>query len=109
MKVGGGTKRKQGRIQASDQPPPPLEELILEAGEEPTEEDREHALHLGDDDISADGGQEVHNDHVVKTLRDKAVHEMAERGIHITATENTQALSLFPKVHLYISFSHTIT
>lgn len=100
VKVAAGTKRKRGHTESSDRPPPPLleEELVLEAGEDPTEEDRELALHLGADEVSADGGQEAHDDRVVKTLREKAISEMAERGIQITTLENTQALSLFPKV-----------
>jgi 4-hydroxy-3-methylbut-2-enyl diphosphate reductase IspH len=45
-----------------------------------------------------DSGQIVHNKKAVKTLREKAVAEMSTRGINISASENTQALALFPKV-----------
>ena len=45
-----------------------------------------------------DSGQIVHDEKAVKTLREKAVAEMSTRGINISASENTQALALFPKV-----------
>lgn len=76
-----------------------VDELVLDAGEEPTGEDQERALNLDDEEVAMEEtGQQVHDDKVVKTLKVKAISEMAKRGVQIGASENMQALALFPKV-----------
>jgi hypothetical protein len=76
----------------------------LDGGEELSVEERERALTLGEDEAPADGGQTAHDEKAVKTLREKAIAEMSARGITISASENTQALALFPKVyHLFMT------
>ena len=100
VKVGTGTKRRRGHTQpTTDDIPALADELVLDAGEEPTGEDQERALNLDDEEVATEEtGQQVHDDKVVKTLKVKAISEMAERGIQISASENTQALTLFLKV-----------
>jgi hypothetical protein len=56
-------------------------------------------LILGEDKAPVDGGQIAHDEKAVKTSREKAVAEISTRGINISASENMQALALFPKVH----------
>ena len=115
VKVGTGTKRKGGHSQAQNviaavPLAAPDDEFEMEEGEVLTIEEQERALLLdGENDAPIDGGQEAHDEAAVKTLRSRAVVEMAGRGIHIAATDNTQALALFPKVSPILSLQHIVT
>lgn len=48
-----------------------------------------------------DDGQIAHDDAVVKSLRDIAVHEMENEGIEMSEEERKMALKLFPAVQLF--------
>ena len=65
-----------------------------------TEEQERALLFSGKNDSPEDGGQEAHDKAAVKMLKARAVLEMAWRGIHIVATDNSQVLALFHKVCL---------
>ena len=102
--VSACTKRKCGHCQAAAAAPLPepeslKQEFELEGREELSIEEWERALILGEDEAPVDSGKLVHDAKAVNTLREKAVAEMSTRGINISASENTQALALFPKVH----------
>lgn len=98
IKVGACAKHRQGHTQSTSADVAELEnKFVVAVGEELTGEDWEHALNLDEEASTEDSGQEVHDDKIVKTLKAKAISKMAERGIQTSASENTQALALFPK------------
>jgi hypothetical protein len=45
-----------------------------------------------------DDGQIIHDEPIVKTLRDEAIELMEEIGVEMTAEEEEVALNVFPKV-----------
>ncbi len=53
---------------------------------------------LIEEEIQADDGQVAHDDAVVKSLRDIAVHEMENEGVVMSEAEKRMALKLFPAV-----------
>ena len=53
---------------------------------------------LIEEETQADDGQVAHDDAVVKSLRDIAVHEMENEGVVMSEAEKWMALKLFPAV-----------
>ena len=87
------------------------EEIILEQGDDSEDEEEIAVIEEADeeeDEAENDEGQMVHNEKVAKTLREKAIYQMAANGIIIDSVEERVALQIFPKVsfifHLLYSF-----
>ncbi|KAF8881192.1 hypothetical protein BD779DRAFT_1445737, partial [Infundibulicybe gibba] len=79
------------------------EEVILDAGDsnELNEDDvaiEEEAAASLEADEEDDEGQTIHNEHVAKTLRDKAIQFMEKKGIYIDAEEQRSAFQIFPRI-----------
>ncbi|KAJ7488368.1 hypothetical protein FB451DRAFT_1337405 [Mycena latifolia] len=78
------------------------EEVVAEAGEVLTAAEEELAEILDSDDVSevndATRSQDLHDGHVARTVRDKAIAYMALEGVVIDPEDNCSALGLFPKV-----------
>ena len=60
-----------------------------------------------------DDGQVAHDDAVVKSLHDIAIHQMAEKGVTMMADEEKVALKVFPAVlfnydYMSILFDHLL-
>lgn len=76
------------------------EEVVLDEGDESDEEEIavEEEAQASIEADQDDEGQVVHNDYVAKTLREKAIQVMAEKGVHLDYDEEKSALQIFPRV-----------
>lgn len=54
------------------------------------------------DALADDEGQGVHNKHVAKTLSQKAIEIMENKGVYIDRNEEKSALQIFPRVSTLI-------
>ena len=79
------------------------EDIVLEQGDD-SEDEEEIAVIEGadveEDEADNDEGQTIHNEKVAKTLWEKAIFQMAAKGITIDSVEERVALQIFPKVSL---------
>ncbi|KDR68282.1 hypothetical protein GALMADRAFT_42456, partial [Galerina marginata CBS 339.88] len=105
VRVGAGAQpggfRRPGEIVDSGEE----EEVIVQDGDssesDPDEEDiaiREEAEVSAEAAEDGDEGQAVHNERVVKTLREKAIVIMEGKGIRMDPREVKIALQIFPRV-----------
>jgi hypothetical protein len=76
----------------ADEDPAILEEAEVDAG-----------VLIEDPEGNSDEGQGAHNEHVVKTLRERAIEMMEAKGIYIDADEKKMALQIFPRVSCLLS------
>ncbi|KAF8960256.1 hypothetical protein BDZ97DRAFT_1666176, partial [Flammula alnicola] len=77
------------------------DEVVLDAGDESDPEEDEAVLEEAEASLETeedDEGQAVHNDRVAKTLHDKAIQIMAQKGIFLRSSEEKIALQIFPRV-----------
>jgi hypothetical protein len=77
------------------------EEIVLEQGDDSEDEEEIAVIEEADveeDEAENDEGQTVHNEKVAKTMREKAIQQMAANGIIIDSGEEKVALQIFPKV-----------
>ena len=77
------------------------EEIVLEQGDDLEDEEEIAVIEEADveqDEAENDEGQTVYNEKVAKTLREKAIQQMAANGIIIDSGEEKVALQIFPKV-----------
>ncbi|KAJ7189229.1 hypothetical protein C8R46DRAFT_878180, partial [Mycena filopes] len=92
VKVSKGTKRKRGA-----EP----EEVVVEEGDILLQAEEEIAQVLDNrdaSDVQPDDSQEVHDTHVARSIRDKAIALMRTKNVIISDAENRNALGIFPKV-----------
>jgi len=85
-------------------------ELVVDPGDEPDDNEEEEDLAateevLAEEDTQEDDGQIAHDDAVVKSLHDVAVHEMEAKGIVMSEAEKKMALKLFPAVQSLFNIS----
>ena len=58
------------------------------------EEEAQASIEANEDDE----GQAVHNDQVAKTIRERAILKMEEKGVYLDPEEEKSALQIFPRV-----------
>jgi hypothetical protein len=89
-----------------------VEDVQIEGGEdldvpvmEPSEREfvDEHLVELSRSDDAPDEGKVVHDDVIVKTIREEAKREAAAQGIILNAHEEKEAQGLMPKVRCFQS------
>jgi hypothetical protein len=79
-------------------------ELVVDPGDGSDEEEEEEENFaateqaLIEEEIQVDDGQVAHDDAVVESLHDIAVHEMENEGVVMSEAEKQMALKLFPAV-----------
>jgi hypothetical protein len=102
VKVAKGTKRKR-TVQA----PPVIEEeedeAVLDEGDFLSTAEEEIAQVLDTPDPSepqTEDAQEIHDTHIARSIRDKAIAYMRLKGVIIGEQENRTALGIFPKVRV---------
>ncbi|GBE85912.1 hypothetical protein SCP_0804360 [Sparassis crispa] len=98
--VAAGTKRKryQGRT-ATALVAEQDERTVLEEDDILSPEDDELAQVLEEEDSQLeDDGQAIHDQRIVKTLRERAINEMARKGVVISDRDAKEALGIFLKV-----------
>jgi hypothetical protein len=102
--VAVGLKRKRGGAHQRTVPTSTVhieEEIILDAGDEESDNEIDVAVEELADAAStddADDGREAHDEAVLKTIRGKAIRLMQDKHITISASEEKMALALFPRV-----------
>jgi hypothetical protein len=91
------------------------QEIILDSGDEDeSDEDNIAAVEemiVETEEMKDSDGKELHDNTVVKTLRDQAIHIMATRkddSVKIAEEEQAMAFQLFPKVSTCQSFIYGI-
>jgi hypothetical protein len=83
------------------------QEIILDNGDsDESDEDNIAAVEemiIEAEEVKGDDGKELHDEAVVRTLRDQAIHIMATGSNKIKIAEDEQAMAfqLFPKVSIY--------
>lgn len=100
IKVGTGTRRAHGTAAAVVDIQTPVEDVVIEEGDDltPKEEDIVNALQEDKSETPFDNGQKLHNEKIVQTLKVHAIADMARRGIKITPMQNKAAIGILPKV-----------
>ncbi|KAJ7085559.1 hypothetical protein C8R44DRAFT_651155 [Mycena epipterygia] len=93
IKIGRGTKRKQGTQSSVETAP-----IRPEADELELDEQLEQTVIENENEAPVDTGEQAHDDKVIRTTRKTAIAQMRAQGIVITEEENKSALALFPKV-----------
>ncbi|KAL6298463.1 hypothetical protein BKA93DRAFT_744076 [Sparassis latifolia] len=98
--VTAGTKRKRNQgCTATALVAEQDERTVLEEGDILSPEDDELAQVLEEEDSQLeDDGQAIHDQRIVKTLRERAINEMARKGVVISDRDAKEALGIFPKV-----------
>lgn len=84
------------------------DEVVLEDGDSIDLDEDEAVLEeaaIEDDEDEVDEGQGAHNEKVARTLKDKAIRLMAQRGIEIGSDEEKTAQLIFPRVCILYIFS----
>ena len=77
-----------------------IQELVLEEGVNLDDEDQAVAEEASVEAqvIQDDEGQIIHDDEIVKSIRDKAIYMMRAQGIVMSYEEEQMALKIFPAV-----------
>lgn len=97
VKVSKGRTRNRRNPTAAAQ----AEEVVTQSGEDLTPEEEELVQLLDSSDEPAVDktvdSQDVHDTHVARSVRDKAIQAMELQGVFIDPEQNRAALGLFPK------------
>lgn len=65
----------------------------------------EQVLVDSEENTQEDDGQIAHDDAVIKSLRDIAIHDMEAEGVVMSEEERRMALKLFPAVQSFLNIS----
>lgn len=79
-------------------------EVPEDDGEEVDSEEDAAVLEVADEDLGADDGDEgqgAHNEKVTRTVRERAIAVMREKGVMLDDDESRIALQIFPRVSHY--------
>jgi hypothetical protein len=106
VKVSAGSRRQAGHPRFVPTGTTHTEEVIVvDNGDSEVDSDEDEAVEeeaaVFADATEGNNGQSVHDNSVVKTLRDRAIQIMKDRGVVIEMEDQRMALQLFPRVRHY--------
>ncbi|KAH8116611.1 hypothetical protein DFH11DRAFT_1506311 [Phellopilus nigrolimitatus] len=92
IKIGTGTGQPCNGTQ------PSTSEFVIDHGDHLTVEEEELAEVICDDEVGEDNGQDTHDTYIVSNIRDRAMANMAKRGVTVSSHEEKTAQAVLPKV-----------
>ncbi|KAH8113039.1 hypothetical protein DFH11DRAFT_1689602 [Phellopilus nigrolimitatus] len=92
IKIGSGTGQPCNNTQ------PSASEFVIDHGDHLTAEEEELAEVICDDEVGEDNGQDTHDTYIVSNIRDRAMANMAKRGVTVSSYEEKTAQAVLPKI-----------